>query len=356
MKSDLRKIGHILKQEGTSGKDRYLPALDPHSVLLDDRKLEDFIAYAQRYAKKLRFVEAESNPNAPPDIVGENYLKSWEPFFKSNIILLIANIATKNAGYFKTTYDHLYDRFQEHKTLETFKDLVEFTFSRFQKVNSWYYAASPGSSLHQELKLYIGSYLQPELKSLQEILLYVRQLEQDNYRVPDFKMELFKGAMGDNPEELLRKDNIWDLGNKENHTLRDRIFAGNSDVEKYDQAALRLNAIFDAIYHVTANIINHCQLYFEINIQQQPENSLPQEHAPHVALMVAFLKLYGYLQAELNKLPQKHLDFYYREVLRIKAKEAIPDQAYVIFELAKGFDTYKLPPGTELAAGKDRKQ
>ncbi len=38
----------------------------------------------------------------------------------------------------------------------------------------------------------------------------------------------------------------------------------------------------------------------------------------------------------------------------IKEKNAVPDQAYIIFELAKGFDTCLVKKGTKLSAGKDK--
>lgn len=73
MHSSLKKIGDILKQEGTSRYDRYLPALDPASIQLDDRKLQDFVTYAQRYSKNLLFIDADS--------IDIDLKDSWEYFF-----------------------------------------------------------------------------------------------------------------------------------------------------------------------------------------------------------------------------------------------------------------------------------
>lgn len=74
---------------------------------------------------------------------------------------------------------------------------------------------------------------------------------------------------------------------------------------------------------------------------------------PHVALMAAFLKLYAYPQATLNGIVGRHLDFYYREVLRLFKETAVPDKAHVLFELKKGINTMILPAGTRLLGGKD---
>ncbi|RDC62683.1 baseplate J/gp47 family protein [Adhaeribacter pallidiroseus] len=368
MKKDLRSFGNILKQEGTSQYDRFLPALDPQSVLIDDRKLEDFIAFAQHYAKHLLYVSADRDQ--------VTLTESWDYFFKNNSVLLIANIATKNAAYYKETHDHLLELFNQDKSLANFTELLEFTFSRFKKLNSWYYAAAPDSALNFDLKLYISSYLQQELESLQEMLLYTRNLNGTPYRPADFQVDLFSthsqpdanereindilknlnisltktgpGGLREKVKSILQQDNVWELRDKENIPARERLFAGNTDEEKLTSASWRLNKIFDAVYHASESIINNCHGYFEETVHQQ------QNHPPHLALFIAFIKLYGYAQQELNKLPQRHLDFYYKEVLQIKTKPAVPDQTYVVFELAKGFTESALKKGTALSAGKDQ--
>jgi hypothetical protein len=74
---------------------------------------------------------------------------------------------------------------------------------------------------------------------------------------------------------------------------------------------------------------------------------------PHYALFIAFLDLFRLAQDNLNTITQRHLDFYYREVLQLKEKAAIPDQVFVVFELAKQTATAVVTKDTLLKAGKD---
>ena len=74
---------------------------------------------------------------------------------------------------------------------------------------------------------------------------------------------------------------------------------------------------------------------------------------PHYALFHAFLQLFKIAQNDLNQITQKHLDFYYRDVLQLKEKRAKADQAFIIFELAKHVHQHLIPKGTRLKAGKD---
>jgi hypothetical protein len=74
---------------------------------------------------------------------------------------------------------------------------------------------------------------------------------------------------------------------------------------------------------------------------------------PHMALFLSFLKLLAYPKMHLNELPKRHLDFYYKEVLRIRKKPATADHVHVLFELAKNATDEFIDLGTSLKAGKD---
>lgn len=74
---------------------------------------------------------------------------------------------------------------------------------------------------------------------------------------------------------------------------------------------------------------------------------------PHLALFISFLKLLQFSQQSLNRLPKRHLDYYYQEVLKLKKKSFTPDRVHVLFELAKNAKQELIEEGTLLAAGKD---
>ena len=74
---------------------------------------------------------------------------------------------------------------------------------------------------------------------------------------------------------------------------------------------------------------------------------------PHLTLFVAFLKLLEITQERFNKITERHLDFYYEEILQIEKKEAVEDQVHLLFDLAKNAEEALLSEGTLLVAGKD---
>lgn len=78
-----------------------------------------------------------------------------------------------------------------------------------------------------------------------------------------------------------------------------------------------------------------------------------QRTEPHYALFLSFLQLFRIAQDDLNQLTERHLDYYYREVLQLREKPAEADQVFVIFKLARHVRQHLVRKGTQLKAGKD---
>ncbi len=77
------------------------------------------------------------------------------------------------------------------------------------------------------------------------------------------------------------------------------------------------------------------------------------DNTTFMSLLLAFLQMYSHVQQDINELPQKHLDFYFKQVLGFQTLPATPDKVHVLFELASHLQQYLLPAGTKLNAGKD---
>ncbi|MCB0457249.1 MAG: baseplate J/gp47 family protein [Flavobacteriaceae bacterium] len=74
---------------------------------------------------------------------------------------------------------------------------------------------------------------------------------------------------------------------------------------------------------------------------------------PHLTLFVTFLKLLDLTKQRFNKITERHLHFYYEEILQIQKKEATEDQVHLLFELAKNAEKVLIKKETLLEAGKD---
>ncbi|MBL4663921.1 MAG: baseplate J/gp47 family protein [Flavobacteriaceae bacterium] len=74
---------------------------------------------------------------------------------------------------------------------------------------------------------------------------------------------------------------------------------------------------------------------------------------PHLTLFVVFLKLLETSKERFNKITERHLDFYYQEILQIDKKSPLEDQVHLIFELAKNTTQAQIQKSTFVEAGKD---
>ena len=92
--------------------------------------------------------------------------------------------------------------------------------------------------------------------------------------------------------------------------------------------------------------------YDEITVKQLLE-SKTGDTSPHLALFIAFLELYKRPQEVINRITGNHLDFYYKDVLRLTNKAARPDKAHVLIELKKNAVPVEILPADIFSAGKD---
>ena len=88
-----------------------------------------------------------------------------------------------------------------------------------------------------------------------------------------------------------------------------------------------------------------------------PPDAAPAGNTPpHLALFRAYLALYRHPQAVLNQLTGRHLDFYYREVLRLAKQPATPDLVHVVLQLKPQAAPVSISAANPLSAGKDATQ
>jgi len=74
---------------------------------------------------------------------------------------------------------------------------------------------------------------------------------------------------------------------------------------------------------------------------------------PHLALLTAFAELNEIPREAVNRLTGRHLDFFYRRVLRFEPRPPVPDRAHLLIELKKGTAPVAIGPQHAFSAGKD---
>ncbi len=127
--------------------------------------------------------------------------------------------------------------------------------------------------------------------------------------------------------------------------------------QKYGQELRYFNAQNQDAGDWSAFVSEDLDLDEVMLFMNDPEKLSPAKRAsfsrPHFVLFLTFLKLLQEAQQQINTLTQRHLEFYYQEVLRMKKKVGVPDQVHVLLQLQDQYQQVNVPAGTDLKAGAD---
>lgn len=78
------------------------------------------------------------------------------------------------------------------------------------------------------------------------------------------------------------------------------------------------------------------------------------QHDPGIGMLVAFVQLYRRAQDKLNRFTERHLDFYYDQVLHVRPRGAERDAAFLVFDAAPAGAAIPIPAGTRFLAPYER--
>ncbi|MFL5740127.1 MAG: hypothetical protein ACJ75B_07910 [Flavisolibacter sp.] len=317
-----------ITRDGSGQLTRYLKALDPSYAPVDGRSAEELLVFIKRYAAQIRFYDIPGSSiedQTPPDKI------SWKEFFRRDMAVLASSIALIDLDDLEKEYNDIRTHLDLYPDAEKFRALFDPIFGMAVRMDKWYALAIPGNPLHNELQLAIDSVLRGLVKKIASY--------EEGYKIVDPKKPLKLDYSGFSNETL------WGLDDAIN--MDAGIYEGNTPEDKLRHAALFIDEIFFGFFGTLTRLVNESGDYMKRALENYPS------HQPHMALFIAFLELFRIAQDQMNRITERMLNFYYRDVLHLTEKPSVPDHVYVVFELAKGVSAYDLAASTSLSAGKD---
>lgn len=314
--------------DGSGQLGRYLKALDPSYALIDDRSIEDLLVFTRRYANQVRFYDIPgSNPGQEKDPTKI----SWTEFFRRDMAVIFASIGTIDLDTLKKNYDAIRTALDVKPGHHLFSNLFDPILGIAVRIDKWYALAIPENPLHDDLLLAINSNLKTQM---QKIVAY-----EEGFKFVDSQHPLKLDYTG------ISNKALWGLNDPVNADIT--IYQGTELADRIRYASLYVDDIFNSFYGFLKGLVERSEGYMQYALEQYPA------HQPHMALFISFLQLFRLAQDQMNGLTGRMLDFYYRDVLQLTAKPAIPDKAYIVFELAKDVTEFDIAPGTTLKAVPD---
>ncbi len=342
-----------LVREGTVQSARSPKALEPAYVPVNERGVAHNLVFAQNYAALLKYFDSNDTE------VGD-----WTPFFNGDIAALLAVPAIEDIDAYTSSTQSWFDYLNELENRSNEPELMDRLGYLYGGVASLARAldnlkqALPGDApLRGTLQNLIQTQLAPAFKRL--IAYYQGAISLGLVKAPEPPVQIlraravtFDSVMNASPAAL---SSDWSGG------MPWATYVGGitQDVSVYGPAGSVFEQVnhcsthtlfksgFDQFLKVFARIVGEAKQAFERSLTET------DTHEPHYALFLAFLRLLEYARSSGNTLTQRHLDFYYRDVLGLKEKSAEPAHVHLLAELAKQTSSRHFKPGELFKAGKD---
>ncbi|NEP60336.1 MAG: hypothetical protein F6K31_25590, partial [Symploca sp. SIO2G7] len=313
--NDCCNLSNPLSRDGVSQRQRQLEALSTDYVQLDERGLADFLVFAHGLAQQVNYYNLDNQ-------LAEN----WQSLFASSTPVQIALISKTRPQILNQRYQQQLETFLDDQSSPALGEIL-LTWARLLgQIQAWYQDLQPYTPLRAIIRGLVKT-------NLGDLLNQMRAIE------AAYETEAGQRAT---PENF--------------YTTFAAVFALSLATVTADDSPLTgtrfqvrsgLDAIFQRLFQNYRQIIQLAPQYLVSSLTARAD------HPPHLALYIAFLEVMKPVQADLNRMTQRHLDFFYEKVLQLPRRDAQPDHVHLLFELAKFQPGYGLNADSRVKAGKD---
>ena len=349
---------HALEPDGTFRGSRLPAGLGKDYVAVDGKSATEALEFLRRVAALVRFV-------GPTNEVG-GY---WAPFYDNHSAPTVARLLT-------WPLERLGVRFAEHRELiedrqsplppeQLLANLFDLLTSAVFALDELTERLPAQTPLRERAEALIRHTLAPAYRRW---LAYYRAAATVYFpapgpaAVPEYLRDTYAAggrwvttAEVDTGGRELRER--WTDGN----SMTDYLAALSPDDTVYGTAPSVagaaeeiLHAVGHVFFHGVYELFVSSALHLR-SVAQETWRRLQSDpgHAPHVALVLAYLRMREEQRRMLNGLTDRHLQFYYQRVLRTRPAAPRPPVAFLHLEARKNLPATYLPPGTPFRGGKD---
>ncbi len=329
------KIAHPLKyRTGTSQRTRNIDVLQPEAAPIDGKTLADQLAMIGEYARYVNFYEYQNEQGEEE----HQEVTNWVSFFEHSLPFQLAYLSKISISDLEAKFTLLHNELLSNPSKHALESLLDFVYSTLIAPTDVLYrtVAEAENSFHVPLLAIVKSAF------LEGLVCYIALHNAS---------ATFLCVAKKNFNQFLNQP--WQLKVGDIYAFDACI----KNVKKGKKEAFLLAAdtvatLFNQMLNGLQNMVDKAPDFIEESLYPY-EESLQKKHEPHVALLFTFLELFKHFQGNINELGKKHLDFFYEQVLKLVPKEAVPDSAHIVFEVAKHLEAYPLPKDLLLKDGKD---
>jgi hypothetical protein len=358
--SDCSDHKNPFQHNGTSQAQRLLTGMDEKKYALADEKgFADWIVFASEFSRYIKYYNIENQAKG-----------NWEAFFNNDISAQLGRVAIQVIERYRIEVKERFDYIRDDdnsSSIDVIRLKLNELFSAVLTLSKALDDTMLGLPKETTLKYSIQNLIQTKLAAaLKRFIAYHSAAETLGYLnhtisgswyilnqpLSDAGQIITNDGLGNDWLYDTDKTNWSDYTGtilEDNSIFNNPLTGFSEDYRSIEHASNHnlFTGIFDTFLSSYTKII----LDAEAELLKSLESY--NEHSAHYALLLSFLKLYRLLQEDINTLTGRHLDFYYKEVLKLQPRSALANQVHILGELAKQVDDYLLAEGTGLKAGKD---
>lgn len=329
-------------------------ALVPTAGLIDSRTEADNLRLLVDFASLFNFYDQTNKING-----------NWSPFLLKDPVFLVASIA-------KTSFKKAYSLFintclqlevalnkEINNTFisNAFNQLFDQLTYVFQTIERWTHY-SQESSIEYNLKTYIVTNVKNTYSLILWSLLDLRQQLFNYGKTPDItvnipKIKNINKYAFENYDKKIWKESKGELPYWTVLGLPTSPCNDAADEQCFYISELTQKQLFTALHSTGKKVFafySNCISYADTELQSV--QTIPG-HFPDTILLRTFTSLLKIYKTQLNSLSEKHLNFYYGDILKQLPKIVSPDTVFAASNLAKTTATFQLPKSTVFTAGLD---
>ena len=299
----------IHRRNGTIRGNRFNKDLIDSSFRIDERTFWDLMGYVASYLDHINYYNLDNKKEG-----------NWKTFVEDDPLIFMCIIINEPVSDLdKLIRNYRNTQVQPSENLNTVKILLKW----YNKINFWY----------QQLYDLGEKRLAYKIKNiLSDVLMYLKR-DLDTYEIQ------FSAV-----KDAITKDKATEKAEDP-----DEIRAGFLPPPSPPFSTGKPIDLSKAI-HTFHRIIVHIQQFTKVYLEKNFFGR--NQHLPNNALYIAFALLFKKVQADINTLSGRHLDFYYRDILQQTLNQGTSTQTIVSFDLLPNIPYALIEKGTRLSAGK----
>lgn len=270
--------------DGTSQDARLPKALEAGYFQVDELSFENLLSMSARLASFIPYYDINNQKRG-----------DWQGLFTSNSLTPLAMLLSVNVEQLKIDY--------RQYALSSTPEHLSYLVSWAEYINTWlgYIEADEHDSaaiIREKIVSLIHEELSGDFKTVYALLKENGEYDQNGL----LNRMCMLGA-------------VWGISVSQAASEDDHL-ANRNDIHGL------LTAIFDSFFKLIVYMQSILPKYVEQRLYSQ-------EHDPSMGLFLTFLMLYKSAQARINTFNERHLDFYYRDILKVQANATNEVNAYL---------------------------